>query len=239
MAARAFSFIASTALLALWLAGCAASGVNDGQRVLGELSQAAPAVPARPAVAAAAARLPHRLAVVFERTREPWSDGMTGLMARYELRSNEAWATVYVYDNGEKTVPDGLESSPLRRVMAENLLMAQGNAAEGAAQQIEVQVPGSSRHRCAVGRVAREGRGIVNYGCATGVGDVILKVRLTGFYPPGNADEQKALDLIVAALLTDVTRIVAGFPPMSVGTAPGSGSQPMPQSVPSRRAIRL
>ena len=231
-----------TLLMTLVAAGCTATGTPDGTRLLGATEQAQqPAAPARPAVALAAARLPHRLAVIFERTREPYSDGMTGLMSQYLMPGAAAWATVYIYDNGEASIPDGTDSGPLLRVFAENLQAARGNAAEGVAELADLPVPGGPKQRCAVGRVIRDGRGIANYACATGVANVILKVRVTAFLPPDNKVEQDALDKIVAALLTDATRVVAGGMPMSVGTAPGAKPtpRPKPRGGPTAGMLRL
>lgn len=132
---------------------------------------------------------------------------------------------MFAYDAGQD-VPDGLDSPVLRQTRAENLQVAQGNAEGGAARQFAVRVPGAPPQACAVGRAVRDGRTLVNYGCATGVGGVILKARLTFVVPPGESEpEPDVLDKIAAAFVLDATRVVAGQPPMSAGTRPGNTGQ--------------
>lgn len=227
-----------TSLFALSLAGCANGGAPGDSAELSELGQGL-AGPPRAEIVAAAGRLPHRLGIVFERTREVSSDGGTGLMARYDLKGTGAWATVFVYDEGYATVPDGLASEVLTAVHAGNMQVARGNATNGIAQQSVMTVPGAPPQRCAISRAMREGRSVANYGCATGVRNVILKVRVTATMPAGNPQEQEMVDKIVAVLLADVTRTVAGLPPLSVGTAPPNAPVEAPITGPSGRRLRL
>lgn len=229
---------------ALGGAGGTARGVPEDGRLSPDSggpidpARSVPPVPPRPAVVAAAARLPPRLGLVFERTREARRDGSTGLMVRYDLPRTGVWATVFVYDDGERSIPEGLDSGVIRRVLAENLDIARANARDGAAQHMTVDIPGAPPQACAVGRGIRDGRGTVDDGCATGVGGVILKVRVTAFLPPGDAQEQRTLDRIVSVLLLDVTCTVAGHLPLCVGTAPKSPEAPAPRGGPSGRVLR-
>lgn len=91
----------------------------------------------------AAARLPPRLGVVFERTREARSDGSTGLMVRYDLPRTGVWATVFVHDDGRGNIPEGLDSGVMRRALAESLDIAPGNAQGGATRRMTVHIPGA------------------------------------------------------------------------------------------------
>lgn len=209
------------ALLAA-LAGCANP---EPPLPVMDVASPTPAGPPRPAVVAAVARLPPILAIRFERASAPRSDGMTGLMVRYNLGTSGSWATVFAYDAGQD-VPDGLDSPVLRQTRAENLQVARGNAENGAARQFAVRVPGAPPQACAVGRAARDGRSIVNYGCATGVGGVILKARLTFVVPQAaDAPDQDTLDKVAAVFVLDATRVVAGQPPLSAGTPPARAGQ--------------
>lgn len=228
-------------LAGLSLAGCAAPGVSGDVSALPELGGTPGRTrPPRAEIISAAGRLPDRLAVVFTRRRGLADDGRGGLQTQYILARTGTWATVYIYDDGHAMIPDGLNSAALAEAHNENFSVARGNAEGGAAQEMRVIIPGGPPQRCAVGRVTRDGRGVANYGCATGVRDVILKVRVTGFYQPGDRADQEMLDKIVAFLLTDVTRVVAGQTPISVGTLPSSGFQPptMPPA-PASRQLRL
>ena len=239
--AIACPFRALALLAGLSVAGCAAPGASGDVSSLQELGGApAQSRPPRAEIVAAAGRLPDRLALVFTRTRELASDGTGGLQTQYRLANLGAWATVYVYDGGHAAIPDGLASAALAEAHDVNLSVARGNAEGGVAQQMRVTIPGTSPQRCAVGRVTRDGRSIANYGCATGVRNVILKVRVTGSYPADNRSEQETLDKLVAFFLMDVTRVVAGQAPISVGTLPSPNSSlPEPQPAPTGRQLRL
>lgn len=149
-------------------------------------------------------------------------DGIVGLSTSYELPGTGAWATVFVNDQGSTPIPDGLSSPPVLEAHEVMLQVARGSAAGGAVEERIARVPDAPAQRCAIGRAVQGGRGVVNYGCATGVSGQVLRVRVTAPFAPGNARESFALDGLVASFLQDVTRAVANLPPATLTLVPRS-----------------
>lgn len=166
----------------------------------------------RPATLAAVRRLPPRIGG-WVRAREATGDGLVGLSVRYELVGTGAWATVYVNDQGNTPIADGLDSGPVLQAREMMLGVARGNAGGNPIEELIARVPDAPPQRFVIARAIGDGRGTASYGCATGVGGQVLRVRVTGSFPPGNTREIFALDGLVAGLLQGVTRAVASLPP--------------------------
>jgi hypothetical protein len=92
--------------------------------------------------------------------------------------------------------------------------VARGNAAGGAVEERIALVPDAPAQRCAIARAVQGGRGMANYGCATGVGGQVLRVRVTAPVSSVNPAEILLLDGLVVRLLQGVTRSVADLPPL-------------------------
>lgn len=224
-------------LAALSLANCAAGGASENSTGLHELGQELSGLP-RPKVLAAAGRLPTQLGAVFERVGGVSDFNSTGFIARYELKGVGAWATVFVYDDRQATVPDGLNSSLLSKIHADNMQVARAIATNGIAQEGILPFQDAPPQRCAVAHATQNGSVIANYGCATGVNGVVVHVQVTGGFPVGNKRDQESFDLLVRGFLLDVTRTVAGLPPLSAAMTPGAPTG-APQSAQPSRRLRL
>jgi hypothetical protein len=197
-------------------------GWRAGLLLLALASSAAAQTPSdatsREAVAARVLQLAGALpaqAGPWQRSRDVSGDGITFASVGYRLGNSGVFATVFISHpmmlagaQVLERVPDGPDS-PLARTRHD----PPGPGPGGSATIGDVVVPGGPTVRCGIAREGEQGRWTSGYRCATGVAGLLLTVRVTAPIGRDDAAERQAADRLVAHLLVQMTRSLAGLPP--------------------------